>query len=185
MPIPHEEPPGIAVMESTMRILGIDPGLRITGYGCVQIDDVSNVTIVEAGIIRVPTSAPLERRLHHLHTELDQVIAELTPGHMAVESLFTHPERMSTGLRMGHARGVILLAAAARDLEVMELPPAEVKKAVTGNGRADKRRMQLAITAQYNLSEIPEPPDVADALAVALCAARRLDTELRQRQEAV
>ena len=74
MPIPHEEASGIAVMESTMRILGIDPGLRITGYGCVQIDDVSNVTIVEAGIIRVPTSAPLERRLHHLHTELDQVI---------------------------------------------------------------------------------------------------------------
>ena len=168
-----------------MRILGIDPGLRITGYGCVQADDAGNTTVVEAGVIRIPTSLPLERRLHHLHVELDQVIAELAPGHMAVESLFTHPRHMSTGLRMGHARGVILLAAAARDMEVMELPPAEVKKALTGNGRADKRSMQLAITAQCRLTDVPEPPDVADALAVAICAARRMDSEIRRRQQAV
>ena len=159
-----------------MRILGIDPGLRITGYGCVEVVDESNTTVVEAGVIRVPTSGALERRLHHLHVELEAILKELAPDHMAVESLFTHPQRLSTGIRMGHARGVILLAGAARDLEVIELPPAEVKKALTGDGRADKRRMQLAITAQCRLSEVPEPPDVADALAIAICAARRLVT---------
>ena len=157
-----------------MRILGIDPGLRITGYGCVEVVDENHTMVVEAGVIRVPSSGPLERRLHHLHVELESILSELKPHHMAVESLFTHPRMLATGIRMGHARGVILLAGAAHNLEVMELPPAEVKKALTGDGRADKRRMQLAITAQCRLQEVPEPPDVADALAIALCAARRM-----------
>jgi crossover junction endodeoxyribonuclease RuvC len=171
--------------ESPMRILGIDPGLRITGYGCVDLSADGHTSVIEAGVIRVPTSDSLERRLHHLHRELESVLADLQPEHMAVESLFTHPRHLATGVRMGHARGVILLAGAARDLQVMELPPAEVKKSLTGNGRADKRRMQLAITAQCQLAEVPEPPDVADALAIAICAARRLEFDLRRTQAAV
>ena len=158
-----------------MRILGIDPGLRITGYGCVSVNRSGELAVIEAGVIRIPTTGNLGQRLHYLHQELESALEELKPDLMSVESLFSHPERAATGIRMGHARGVILLAAAARSIELVEHPPAEVKKALTGNGRADKRQMQLAITQQCNLAEVPEPPDVADALAVAMCAARRLE----------
>ncbi len=161
--------------ECCVRILGIDPGLRITGYGCVDTDRSGTISVVEAGVIRIPTTGNLGQRLHHLHQELDAALEELKPDLMSVESLFSHPQRAATGIRMGHARGVILLAAAARSIDLVEHPPTEVKKALTGDGSADKRRMQLAITQQCNLAEVPEPPDVADALAVALCAARRLE----------
>ena len=157
-----------------MRILGIDPGLRITGYGCVEWLEGGAPRIIEGGVIRIRPNLPLAERLHQLHTDLQQVIADLSPRLLAVESLFTHPERAATGVRLGHARGVILLAAASRDIEVVEHAPAEVKKALTGDGRADKRRMQLAIATRCGLEQPPEPADVADALAVAMCAAERL-----------
>jgi crossover junction endodeoxyribonuclease RuvC len=161
-----------------MRILGIDPGLRVTGYGVVEIDPSAphgEPRIVEGGVIRVPADLPLPVRLRRLHDDIASVIDELRPKLVAVESVFTHPDRASTGVRMGHARGVILLAAAQRDLDVVEHAPAQVKKSLTGDGSADKARMQLAIAARCGLAEPPEPPDVADALAIALCAANRLD----------
>lgn len=162
----------------TMRILGIDPGLRITGYGVVEVDQVSpgaDATIVEGGIIRIPTDLPLPARLRRLHEDVLGVIDDLSPGLVSVESVFTHPDRAATGVRMGHARGVILLAAAMRGLDVVEHAPAQVKKSLTGDGSADKTRMQLAIAARCRLDAPPEPADVADALAIALCAAQRLD----------
>jgi len=161
-----------------MRILGIDPGLRLTGYGVVELDSASlqgEPRIIEGGVVRVPPDLPLPIRLRRLHEEVAGVIDDLHPGLVAVESVFTHPDRASTGVRMGHARGVILLAAAQRGLEVVEHAPAQVKKSLTGDGSADKARMQLAIAARCGLPEPPEPPDVADALAIALCAANRLD----------
>jgi crossover junction endodeoxyribonuclease RuvC len=161
-----------------MRILGIDPGLRVTGYGVVQIDPNSPTgepSIVEGGVVRVPPDLPLPVRLRRLHEDIAGIIDELHPSLVAVESVFTHPDRASTGVRMGHARGVILLAAAQRGLEVVEHAPAQVKKSLTGDGSADKARMQLAIAARCGLAAPPEPPDVADALAIALCAANRLD----------
>ena len=158
-----------------MRILGIDPGLRITGYGLVRAEG-PRVTVIEAGVIRIPPDGSLPRRLHQLHTDLTEVITELRPGLVSVESVFSHPERAATGVRMGHARGVILLTAAQHGVEVVEHPPAQVKKALTGDGSADKTRMQSAIVTRCGLTAAPEPPDVADALAIALCAAQRLDT---------
>ena len=158
-----------------MRILGIDPGLRFTGYGCIDTNPRGEMSVVEGGVIRIPTTLKFEQRLKYLHDELEGLVGELRPGVMAVESLFTHPKRVSTGIRMAHARGVILLAAAMCGAEVLELSPAEVKKALTGDGRADKRRMQLAVMSQCGLDAIPEPADVADALGVAMCAARRID----------
>jgi crossover junction endodeoxyribonuclease RuvC len=163
-----------------MRILGIDPGLRLTGYGVVELDaSTSSVNaeprIIEGGVVRIPPDLPLPVRLRRLHEEIAAVIDELRPELVAVESVFTHPDRASTGVRMGHARGVILLAAAQRGLEVVEHAPAQVKKSLTGDGSADKARMQLAIAARCGLAEPPEPPDVADALAIALCAANRVD----------
>jgi crossover junction endodeoxyribonuclease RuvC len=159
-----------------MRILGIDPGLRFTGYGCIDTRPGQTTTVVEGGVIRVPPKPPLETRLLYLHEELESLIEDLRPEVMAIETLFTHPKRASTGVRLGHARGVILLAAASFGAEVIELTPAEVKKAITGDGQADKARMQLAVAAQCGLATIPEPSDVADALGIAICAARRLES---------
>lgn len=164
-----------------MRILGIDPGLRVTGYGVVDVDpDSPGATprIVEGGVLRIPEDLPLPARLHRLHEEIREVLDELEPEMVAVESVFTHPDRASTGVRMAHARGVLLLAAAQKGLKVAEHAPAQVKKSLTGDGSADKSRMQLAIAARCGLDAPPEPSDVADALAIALCAANRLEDPL-------
>ena len=161
-----------------MRILGIDPGLRVTGYGVVDCDPaVPNQAprVVEGGVLRIPEDLPLPARLRRLHEEIREIIQDLEPGLVAVESVFTHPDRASTGVRMAHARGVLLLAAAQMGLEVVEHAPAQVKKSLTGDGSADKARMQMAIASRCGLEAPPEPSDVADALAIALCAANRLD----------
>ncbi|MCH2162422.1 MAG: crossover junction endodeoxyribonuclease RuvC [Phycisphaerales bacterium] len=160
-----------------MRILGIDPGLRITGYGCVDCAPAAEPRVVEAGVIRVPANRPLAERLHQLHGDIEAVLEELAPALLAIESLYTDPRRATTGVRLGHARGVIMLAAAKRGIDVTEHPPAEVKKSLTGDGRADKRRMQLAIATRCRLEAPPDPPDVADALAVAICASQRLASQ--------
>lgn len=158
-----------------MRILGIDPGLRLTGYGVVEVTPRTEPAIVEGGVIRIPADLPLPVRLRRLHEDVRGVLEDLVPDLMAVETVFTHPDRASTGVRMGHARGVILLAAAQSDVPVVEHPPAQVKKSLTGDGAADKSRMQAAIATRCGLDAPPEPPDVADALAIALCAAHRVD----------
>ena len=161
-----------------VRILGIDPGLRVTGYGVIDFDTRSpsaTPTIVEGGVLRIPTDLPLPARLRRLHGEIREVMQELEPGLVAVESVFTHPDRASTGVRMAHARGVLLLAAAQLGVEVVEHAPSQVKKSLTGDGSADKGRMQMAIASRCGLDAPPEPSDVADALAIALCAANRVD----------
>lgn len=158
-----------------MRILGIDPGLRITGYGVVEVSPTGETRVVEGGVLRIPTDLPLPARLRRLHEDISGVIDDLGPELVAVETVFTHPDRASTGVRMAHGRGVILLAAAQRGIDVVEHPPAQVKKSLTGDGAADKTKMQLAIASRCGLAAPPEPPDVADALAIALCAANRLD----------
>jgi crossover junction endodeoxyribonuclease RuvC len=162
-----------SIYDPTMRVLGIDPGLRRTGYGCIECVGSSEI-VVEAGVLCIDESPPLATRLLSLWTPLTQLIAELQPDHVVVESVFAHRIRGQTAMQMGHARGVILLAVAAASLEVMELAPAEVKKAITGSGRADKQQIQQAVMAQLELSELPQPDDAADALALALCGLRRL-----------
>jgi crossover junction endodeoxyribonuclease RuvC len=167
-------------MIKRMRVLGIDPGLRLTGYGCVELID-GRETIVEAGVLRIPDKPPLAERLHALDGPLRALIAELQPDHVVVETVFAHRLRGHTAMLMGHARGVILLAIASAGLEVHELAPAEVKKAVAGSGRADKQQMQAAVAGQLGLAKVPEPSDAADALALALCALRRLSGPLAGR----
>ena len=157
-----------------MRILGIDPGLQLTGYGCVDLAEGDiEPTFVEAGVIRLKARAPLDERLEQLHAELDEVIEDLTPHRIVVEKLYSHYRHARTAIIMGHARGVVLLVGRQRQLEFGELAATEVKKAVTGHGHATKRQMQVAVMEQCRLRQVPEPPDVADALAIALCAARR------------
>lgn len=157
-----------------VRVLGIDPGLSRTGYGCVAVaSDGYTTSIVEAGVLRLPRGTTLSHRLRQLELDLAEVLEELEPDVLAVESVFTHSRNLRTAILMAHARGVILLAGARRGCPLVEVAPATVKKALTGAGRASKEQMQLAIAARFGLAAPPEPPDVADALAIALAGARR------------
>ena len=161
-----------------MRILGIDPGLQITGYACVEQAAVdAEPRLIEAGVIRLNRSRPMPDRLTQLFEELRDVIAELRPQRMVVEQLFAHYKHVRTSILMGHARGVVLLAGQMADITLDELAPNEIKKAITGHGHATKMQMQHAVMAQCNLESLPQPPDVADAIGIALCAARRLHVE--------
>lgn len=161
-----------------MRILGIDPGLQITGYGCVElVENSPHPRLIEAGIIRLPRARPMSDRLSRLFGELREIIEELTPDRMVVEQLFSHYRHVRTSILMGHARGVVLLAGQLAKVDLEELTPNEVKKAITGHGHATKAQMQQAVMAQCNLAALPQPADVADAIGIALCAARRLGVE--------
>ncbi|MAB83725.1 MAG: crossover junction endodeoxyribonuclease RuvC [Phycisphaerae bacterium] len=160
-----------------MRILGIDPGLRITGYACLEVTPGAALPrVVEAGVFRIDTRATLEIRLNSLHEDLDSTLEDLKPDFVAVETLFSHYRRARTAILMAHARGVVLVACAKRGLSVSDFVATEVKKAVTGNGHADKDQVQEAVTHQLGLKERPSPYDVSDAMAIALCAARRSET---------
>lgn len=154
-----------------MRVLGIDPGLRLTGYGCIEPGRL-RPTIIEAGVFRL-ARASISQRLGELDRDVRGLLARVRPDVVAVEALFAHYKHPATAIVMGHARGVLLLAVEAAGLPLVELRPAEVKKATTGFGRADKGQMQRVIQSEFALHEPPSPPDVADALAIALCALHR------------
>jgi crossover junction endodeoxyribonuclease RuvC len=157
-----------------MRIVGIDPGLRVTGYACVELrPGAVDPALVEAGVIRLRADEPVAVRLRALHEELGALLDELRPGRVAVEGVFAHVKHVRTAIVMGHGRGVVLLAAQLRDLPIDEFAPAEVKKSLTGRGAASKGQMQRAVMHQFGLRTLPEPPDVADAIAIAACGARR------------
>lgn len=158
--------------------MGIDPGLRITGYGVVDVaDGALEPTLVEGGIIKIDPSGGMAVRLGRLHEELSAITAEHKPDCFAVEKLYAHYKHPRTAILMGHARGVILLCAQQRGLPVQDWPATEVKKALTGYGHASKEQVQRAVQSQCGLDDIPSPPDVADAIAIALCHARRLAVE--------
>ncbi|MFM8640974.1 MAG: crossover junction endodeoxyribonuclease RuvC [Planctomycetota bacterium] len=157
-----------------MKVVGIDPGLRLTGYACVELrPGAMEPALLEAGVIRLKAQEPVVRRLRTLHEELGALLDELRPDRLAVEEVFAHVAHVRTAIVMGHGRGVVLLAAALRDLPLDEFAPAEVKKALTGRGQASKVQMQRAVMHQFGLRSVPEPPDVADAIAIAACSARR------------
>ncbi len=161
-----------------MRILGIDPGLRVTGYACIE--GWSPARIVEAGVFRLVRRGEelpsIAERLQELDSDFRALIARTQPRAVAVEGLFSHYQHPATAIIMGHARGVLLLAAQQAGLRLIELKPAMVKKAATGFGQADKGQVQRAIQAHFGLPEAPKPPDMADALAIALCGAQHLAT---------
>lgn len=152
-----------------MLILGIDPGTAITGYGFVTYEG-NHLKKVTYGAIRTGPELSLENRLHHIYFELMKIIAEYQPDAIAIEELFFN-KNVRTALAVGHARGVILLAAANSGHEVAEYTPLQVKVAVTGYGRADKKQIQEMVRVLLCLTEIPKPDDAADALAIAICHA--------------
>ena len=148
-------------------ILGIDPGLNITGYGVLQ-NSTEGLHIVEAGVVRT-TRTDLPQRINTIYDGIREVIESLQPGCVAIEELYSHYAHPKTAILMGHARGVICLAAAQAEIPVYHYAATQVKKILTGNGHASKAQMQMAICHEFKLSEPPSPPDVADALAIALC----------------
>jgi crossover junction endodeoxyribonuclease RuvC len=162
-----------------VRFLGIDPGLRITGYGCVTPPSSgrAEATLIEAGVFKLKGAGKRETvsdRLLELETDVAALIERLKPEAVAVEALFAHYKHPATAIAMGHARGVILLAIRRAELTLVELKPNEIKKFLTGNGHASKEQMQEAVKDRLCLRAVPEPPDVADAIAIAMCAASRV-----------
>ena len=150
------------------RILGIDPGLNITGYGVIDVAP-TGVSVVEAGVVRGKTRGDVPARVLEIYDGITDVITSLKPNVMAMEELYSHYERPKTAIIMGHARGVLCLAAAQNQLPLNHYSATQIKKILTGSGRAPKNQMQESIRRELGLSEVPEPADVADALAVALC----------------
>ena len=150
------------------KILGVDPGLNITGYGVLEITP-NGPKLTEGGVIRGGKDRSLEARLRELYSGLTEVLEAFAPTAMAIEELYSHYERPRTAILMGHARGVLCLAAAQRQIPIMHYASTQVKRMLTGNGRAPKSQMQMAICHELGLATPPEPPALADALAIALC----------------
>jgi crossover junction endodeoxyribonuclease RuvC len=156
-----------------MRILGIDPGLHVCGYACLDIG--SGVErLVEAGFIKTDPKLALEEKLVRIADDIDALLDSLQPVLVAVEQLYAHYAHPRTAIIMGHARGVMLQRCAARGLQIKSFSATKIKKSLTGNGRATKEQMQRTVQTVLGLSELPEPHDVADALAAALCCATSL-----------
>lgn len=150
------------------RVLGVDPGLNVTGYGVLEAT-AQGPKLCEAGIVRSKGAAGLDRRLRKIHDGVADILSSLKPAVMAIEELYSHYDRPRTAILMGHARGVICLAAAQADVPVRHYAATQIKRILTGNGRAPKSQMQRAICRELGLVQPPQPADVADALAIALC----------------
>jgi len=153
------------------RVLGLDPGLNITGYAAVDFAG-GDPTVAEAGTLRTDAKAPMAERIAQLYADLTELLADTRPDLVAIEKLYAHYKHPRTAILMGHARGVLLLAARQAGCGVESLAATNVKKALTGNGHASKLQVQRAIQTVCRLKELPQPPDVADAMAIALCAGR-------------
>ncbi|MFQ5913964.1 MAG: crossover junction endodeoxyribonuclease RuvC [Nitrospinota bacterium] len=169
-----DEEPGVIDRVNSPLILGIDPGLSVTGYGLVRPKtspgrSAREAEYIEAGVIRTSDSDPLERRLLQIQQGIHEVLAEFSPGVLAVEALYSHYSHPRTAILMGHARGVVCCAAASKGIAVRDYAATRVKRALTGNGHAPKGQIQRAIAHYLGFPSVPEPPDAADALAVALC----------------
>jgi crossover junction endodeoxyribonuclease RuvC len=150
-----------------VRVFGIDPGSERTGYGCVETDGRRH-RLVTCGAITAAAGDSFPTRLARIHRELTNRLSECRPDYVVIENLF-YASNARSALKLGHARGVAILAAVDAGCEVLEYTPAEVKRAVVGYGRADKRQIQHMIKLLLGLDRVPSPHDAADALAVAIC----------------
>lgn len=149
-----------------MRIIGIDPGTGILGFGVIESDGQKH-SIVDAGVIRTPVKEDDAVRLQTIFDELSDIIADTKPTEMAVEKLF-FAQNVTTAMTVAQARGVVLLAAQQAGLKISEYTPLQIKQSLTGYGRAEKKQMQEMVRVLLGLKEVPQPDDCADALAAAL-----------------
>ena len=171
-----------------MRILGVDPGLLVTGYAVIEVPERRfedrEIDLVEAGVVR--TNGPADgiaARLKKIYDSLSELIAETHPNTIVIEKLYAHYKHPATAILMGHARGVVCLLSGAHDLPLHSMASTHVKKAVTGAGHASKDQIQRMIQGILGLKELPKPPDAADAIAIALAYAfnRKMKSSLAQR----
>lgn len=151
-----------------MRILGIDPGTGILGFGVIDIDAKNKASLVDAGVIRTPVHEDTSVRLLTIYDELKSIIEDLKPQVMSVEKLF-FAQNVTTAMTVAQARGVVLLLGQQHEMELHEYTPLQIKQAVTGYGRADKKQIQEMVRVVLGLNEVPKPDDCADALAAAIC----------------
>lgn len=149
-----------------MRIIGIDPGTGILGFGVIDVDR-GKLAMVTAGVIKTPAHTPLEERLVEIYEGLQQIIAETSPQVMSIEKLF-FAQNVTTAISVSHARGVAMLAGKQAGLRITEYTPLQIKQTLTGYGRAEKKQMQEMVRLQLGLKQVPKPDDAADALAAAI-----------------
>lgn len=152
-----------------MIVLGIDPGTSNTGYGVVQGDGPTfgAVSLVECGVIRTRRHDPLAARLHDVYEGVVELIERHKPNVLCVEDVF-YAKNVRTTVVLGHARGVVLLAGSQANLEILEIPPAEIKKAIVGSGSATKEQVQFMLTRMLRLKSAPDPTDASDGVAAAI-----------------
>ena len=149
-----------------MRIIGIDPGTGILGFGVVDIEG-SKARMVDAGVIRTPAHTPLDERLEEIFDGLTDIIAATQPSVMSIEKLF-FARNVTTAMSVSHARGVAMLTGRKAKLEISEYTPMQIKQTLTGYGKADKKQVQEMVRMHLGLKEVPKPDDCADAFAAAI-----------------
>ena len=160
-------------MSVNMRILGIDPGTGILGFGIIELDHRRKARLVDAGVIRTPVKEDDAARLATIYEELTDIIVATRPHIMSVEKLF-FAQNVTTAMTVSQARGVVLLCGQQNNLELHEYTPLQIKMALTGYGRADKKQIQEMVRVILGLKEVPKPDDCADALAAALTHAQSM-----------
>ena len=149
-----------------MRIIGIDPGTGILGFGVIDVSH-GKTTLVTAGVITTPPHTPLDERLEEIFDGLTEIIAETKPDVMSIEKLF-FAQNVTTAMSVSHARGVAMLTGRKARLPIAEYTPLQIKQSLTGYGKADKKQVQEMVRLQLNLQSVPKPDDAADALATAI-----------------
>lgn len=152
-----------------MRIIGIDPGTGILGFGVIDFTN-GKTKLVTAGVIRTPAHTPLPERLEEIYSGLTEIISETKPRVMAIEKLFFN-QNVTTAISVAQARGVAMLTGQQASLTIEEYTPLQIKQTITGYGKADKKQVQEMVRIQLGLSEVPKPDDCADALAAAIMCA--------------
>jgi crossover junction endodeoxyribonuclease RuvC len=157
-----------------MRILGIDPGSESTGYAIIESDGSRHAAVIY-GAIKTRPRSPFHERLLKIHADLSEILSREPVDALAIEGIF-YAANVQSALKLGHARGVALLAAAQHGIPVFEYSPLEIKSAIVGYGRAEKHQVQGMVRFLLQLPEIPTPDDAADALAVAICHSHRSST---------
>ncbi len=162
-----------------MRVLGIDCGTEYTGYGVVELLDDERLVCIVCGAIKVSPRDPMPMRLSRISIGLQELICEHRPDRVAIEDVF-YAVNVKSALKLGQVRGVAMLAAATAGLEVAEYSPLSIKSAVVGYGKAEKHQVQQMVTRLLNLDQVPESPDAADALAIAICHLHTAGTKERQ-----
>lgn len=153
-----------------MRILGIDPGVATIGFGLIEASRAKN-TLLRYGVISTPAGLPLSDRLLQIHHDMNELLELFKPDEVAIEELF-FSKNITTGIAVAHGRGAILLSVAEKAIPVYEYTPMQVKQAVAGYGKAEKKQVMLMTQRLLHMTSIPRPDDAADALAIAICHSR-------------